>query len=84
MLIPNSNAFDKITDLVIASLQKLSDISKPRFKFFSTVFELWQVRKNKAIPAGMAFKKYYVLNQLTFSRFTTIFLSFEKYFIIIT
>ena len=41
MPIPNSNAFDKISDLVNASLQKLSDISKPRFKFFSTVFELW-------------------------------------------
>ena len=41
MLIPNSNAFDKISDLVNASLQKLSDISKPRFKFFSTLFELW-------------------------------------------
>jgi hypothetical protein len=41
MLILNSNAFNKISDLVSASLQKLSDISKPRFKFFSTVFELW-------------------------------------------
>ena len=41
MLIRNSNAFDKIGDIVSASLQKLSDISKPRFKFFSTVFELW-------------------------------------------
>ena len=41
MLNPNSNAFNKIRSLVTASLQKLSDISKPRFKFFSTVFELW-------------------------------------------
>jgi hypothetical protein len=41
MLIPNSNAFNKIGDLVSASLQKLSNISKPQFKFFSTVFELW-------------------------------------------
>ncbi len=41
MLNPNSNAFNKISDLVNASLQKLSNISKPRFKFFSTVFELW-------------------------------------------
>ncbi len=41
MLNPNSNAFDKVRDLVNASLQKLSDISKPRLKFFSTVFELW-------------------------------------------
>jgi hypothetical protein len=41
MLNSNSNAFTKIGDLVSASLQKLSDISKPRFKFFSTVFELW-------------------------------------------
>ena len=41
MLNPNFNAFNKIGDLVSASLQKLSNISKPRFKFFSTVFELW-------------------------------------------
>ena len=41
MLNPNSNAFDKITDLVDASLQKIENISKPRFKFFSTIFELW-------------------------------------------
>src|SRR2546421_7427769 len=41
MPIPTSNAFNKITDLVNASLQKLQNISKPRFKFFSTVFELW-------------------------------------------
>jgi hypothetical protein len=40
MLKPNSNAFDKITNLANASLQKLPDISKLRFKFFSTVFEL--------------------------------------------
>ncbi len=41
MLNPNSNAFNKIIDLVSASLQKLQNISKPRFKFFSTVVELW-------------------------------------------
>ena len=41
MLKPNSNAFSKIGDLVNASLQKLPVISKPQFKFFSTVFELW-------------------------------------------
>ncbi len=41
MLNPNSNAFNKIGDLVSASLQKLSNISKPRLKFFSTIFELW-------------------------------------------
>ncbi|HKG69918.1 MAG TPA: transposase [Segetibacter sp.] len=41
MLIPNSNAFDKISGLVSVSLQKLENISKPRFKFFSTIFELW-------------------------------------------
>ena len=41
MLIPNSNAFNKISSLVSASLQKLGNISKPRFKFFSTLFELW-------------------------------------------
>ncbi len=41
MLIPNSNAFNKISDLVNASLQKLENLSKPRFKFFSTVLELW-------------------------------------------
>ena len=41
MLKPNSNAFNKISVLVNASLQKLENIKKPRFKFFSTVFELW-------------------------------------------
>ncbi len=41
MPIHNPNAFNKISDLVSASLQKLENISKPRFKFFSTVFELW-------------------------------------------
>src|SRR5215210_6298670 len=41
MLIPNSNAFNKISGLVSVSLQKLENISKPRFKFFSTIFELW-------------------------------------------
>jgi hypothetical protein len=41
MLIPNSNAFNKISGLVSASLQKLENISKPRLKFFSTLFELW-------------------------------------------
>jgi len=41
MLNSNSNAFNKISGLVSASLQKLQNISKPRFKFFSTVFELW-------------------------------------------
>ena len=30
MLNPNSNAFNKIRDLVSTSLQKLSNISKPR------------------------------------------------------
>ena len=41
MLIPNSNAFNKISGLVFASLQQLENISKPRFRFFSTLFELW-------------------------------------------
>lgn len=41
MLNPNSNAFNKISDLVSASLQKIENISKPQFKFFSTLFELW-------------------------------------------
>src|ERR1017187_4529181 len=41
MLNSNSNAFNKISGLVTASLQKLENITKPRFKFFSTVFELW-------------------------------------------
>ncbi|HLL43987.1 MAG TPA: transposase [Segetibacter sp.] len=41
MLIPNSNAFNKISSLVSASLQKPGNISKPRFKFFSPLFELW-------------------------------------------
>src|ERR1017187_8681690 len=41
ILISNSNVFNKIGDLVSASLQKLENISKSRFKFFSTAFELW-------------------------------------------
>jgi hypothetical protein len=41
MLIPNSKAFNKISGLVSASIQKLENISKPQFKFFFTVFELW-------------------------------------------
>jgi hypothetical protein len=41
MLNPNSNAFNKISNLVSASLQKFETISKPRFNFFSTIIELW-------------------------------------------
>jgi len=41
LLDTNSNAFNKISGLVSASLQKLENISKPRFKFFSTLFDLW-------------------------------------------
>lgn len=41
MLKQYSNAFNKISGLVSASLQKLENISKPRRKFFSTVVELW-------------------------------------------
>lgn len=41
MLKPNSNAFNKIRSLVSASLRQLENISKPRYKFFSTAFELW-------------------------------------------
>jgi len=41
MLKTNPNVFNKISGLVNASLRKLENISKPRFKFFSTVFELW-------------------------------------------
>ena len=41
MLNPNSNAFNKISTLVSASLQKFETISKPRFNFFSTIIELW-------------------------------------------
>ena len=41
MLNSNSNAFNKVIDLVNTSVQKLPNINKPRFRFFSTVFELW-------------------------------------------
>ena len=41
MLNPDSNAFNKISDLVCASIQRIENTSKPRFKFFSTIFELW-------------------------------------------
>lgn len=72
MLIPNSNAFDKISDLVNASLQKLSDISKPRFKFFSTVFELWL-----ALPV-----RYTILNLARIGGYCekSLRLHFEKFF----
>jgi Transposase DDE domain len=41
MLLHSSNAFNKISGLISASLQKLSKINKPRLKFMTTVFELW-------------------------------------------
>jgi hypothetical protein len=37
----HSNAFDKISCLVNASLQKIERLSKPRLKFLSTIFDLW-------------------------------------------
>jgi len=72
MLIPNSNAFNKIGDLVSASLQKLSNIGKPRFKFFSTVFELWL-----ALPL-----RYTILNLARIGGYSekSIRLHFEKLF----
>ena len=72
MLIPNSNAFDKISNLVAASLQKLENISKPRFKFLSTVFELWL-----AIPL-----RYTMLNLGRIGSYCekSIRLHFEKFF----
>ena len=41
MQLHSSNACNKISGLVSASLQKLSNISKPRLKFMIAVFELW-------------------------------------------
>ena len=72
MLNPNSNAFNKISDLVSASLQKLSNINKPRFKFFSTVFELWL-----ALPV-----RYTMLNLSRVGGYCekSIRLHFEKFF----
>ena len=72
MLIPNSNAFDKISDLVNASLQKIENISKPRFKFLSTVFELWL-----GLPL-----RYTMLNLSRIGIYSekTIRLHFEKFF----
>lgn len=72
MLNPKSNAFNKIGDLVSASLQKLSDISKPRFKFFSTVFELWL-----ALPV-----RYTILNLARMGGYSekSFRLHFEKFF----
>src|ERR1017187_4913234 len=72
MLNPNSNAFNKIGDLVSASLQKLSNISKPRFKFFSTAFERWL-----GLPV-----RYTMLNLSRISSYSdkSIRLHFEKFF----
>lgn len=72
MLNPNSNAFHKISDLVGASLQKLENISKPQFKFFTTVFELWL-----GLPV-----RYTVLNLGRIGEYCekSIRLHFEKFF----
>ena len=72
MLNSNSNAFNKISDLVNASLQKMSTISKPRFKFFSTVFELWL-----GLPV-----RYTLLNLGRFGDYSekSMRLHFEKFF----
>lgn len=72
MLKSNSNAFNKISGLVNASLQKLENISKPRIKFLSTVFELWL-----ALPV-----RYTMLNVSRISTYSEkcIRLHFEKLF----
>jgi hypothetical protein len=41
MLKRKSNAINKISNLVSASLQKIENIRRPCFKFLCTVFELW-------------------------------------------
>jgi len=41
MLLPNSNACGKVSDLVSANLQKLENLSKPCIKFLYAIFELW-------------------------------------------
>jgi hypothetical protein len=72
MLIPNSNAFDKIRNLVNANLQKQLNLSKPRFDFLSTIFEQWF-----ALPV-----RYTMLNLSRFGTYSekTIRLQFEKLF----
>jgi hypothetical protein len=72
MLNSNSNAFNKISDLVKASLRNLANISMPRFKFFSTVFELWL-----ALPV-----RYTILNlsRIGYYNEKSIRLHFEKLF----
>ena len=72
MLNSNSNAFNKISDLVTASLRNLANISMPRFKFFSTVFELWL-----ALPV-----RYTMLNLSRIGYYSekSIRLHFEKLF----
>ena len=72
MLNPNSNAFNKISDLVSASLQKIENISKPQSKFFSTFFELWL-----GLPV-----RYTILNLERIGAYCekSIRLHFEKFF----
>ncbi len=72
MQIRYSNAFDKIRNLVSASLQKLDNISKPQVKFLSTVLELWL-----GLPV-----RYTILNLSRFGPYSekSIRLHFEKFF----
>ena len=72
MLIQNSNAFNKIHRLVNASLLNIKNISKPRLKFLSTIFEEWL-----ALPV-----RYTMLNLGRFGNYSekSVRLHFEKLF----
>src|SRR4051794_31441290 len=72
MQLPSSNAINKIGGLVNASLQQLARISKPRFRFMLSMFELWL-----ALPV-----RYTMLNLSRFSCYgeKSIRLHFEQCF----
>jgi hypothetical protein len=72
MPIQNSNAFNKIRSLAGTNLRKIGNISKPRFKFLSTIFEQWL-----ALPV-----RYTMLNLSRFGKYSekSIRLHFEKFF----
>lgn len=72
MLIQNSNAYNKIRSLANASLLNIENISKPRLKFLSTIFEEWL-----ALPV-----RYTMLNLSRFGNYSekSVRLHFEKLF----
>jgi hypothetical protein len=76
MLKRKSNAINKISNLVSASLQKIENIRRPCFKFLCTVFELWL-----GLPV-----RYTMLNLSRVGSYSekSIRLHFEKFFDFVT